>query len=761
METPTDIKIDAGNSLFTASVINYDDALPSIAIEYKVLYSLTDLSNNFTATVDTNSLAEGYTVTDVVNAGWLSIKDTIDAFMSYPLVTNIVTGNSLYTVKLTDYNDTLPSVTIEYQLLCLLNDISNNFTATVDTTTLLEGYTVATVVDAGWLSVRDSANVFISVPLDTTIVPVNSLYAVKLTGYNDTLPSVSLQYQVFCSEMSLTNSYTAYVNTTDLSGGYTYSDVISSGWDLVKNSANTWFRQPIDVGINSGSSLFTAKLIGYDDSLPNISLEFQALCLLNNVTNTFATIVNSGILANGFTHSDVFNAGWDLVKSSVSLLFLEPIDAGINTNNNMFKVLLTEYNDSTSTIVLKFQLRCIVTDVTTMFVANVAKNTDETNIVSIVNAGWVSVRDAANVIILAPIDAGINTMNRNYTVGIVGYDIYGATCSVKYQLFCKINIKNTLYTANVDLTTLAENYSGLDVVAAGWLSVKDDVNTLMAEPLDVGIDTSNTLYTVKLSEYNDSTSSAVIVDFQLLCKLNNKTFKYTGTVDATKLPQGYSVLDVVAAGWLLVKDAVDVFMKLPIEIDIDTLNKYFTVKVSGYNDSFPIVVVQFQVVCLTNNRVSVHIADVDTTLLESGFTKKQVVDAAWLLVKDTVVVWAGFNIIKGAFETFRPSTVSEGANIDVTIFNDNFKVNVTRFELYPVINPTNWCVGFNVEKKDSRNVKMYADELIPLTEHCNNTYCINIVNAVWLKVEGRVTAWADKQYTYDSVLNTDYVPGGV
>jgi hypothetical protein len=195
-------------------------------------------------------------------------------------------------------------------------------------------------------------------------------------------------------------------------------------------------------------------------------------------------------------------------------------------------------------------------------------------------------------------------------------------------------------------------------------------------------------------------------------------------------------------------------------MNITDFNTDFSVKVVRFDDLTSNVSVHFQVKCIPNNRVSIHTTEVDTTQLSEGYTNSDVLSAAWLNIKTVVNSWASFNIIEEPLSVFSVTSVTNA--IDLTTFNTHFSVNIIRFELIPNINPTHWCIQYQVTRINKQSISAVFDSIVPLTsEFCNNTLCANSAAAGWEIIKEIICNWAIANIPTDSVVDTIFVPGSI
>lgn len=180
----------------------------------------------------------------------------------------------------------------------------------------------------------------------------------------------------------------------------------------------------------------------------------------------------------------------------------------------------------------------------------------------------------------------------------------------------------------------------------------------------------------------------------------------------------------------------------------------FTVRIANYKlEQETTIIVHFEVRCNVNGRLSIHVATVDVSGMQS-YTTNDVIEQAWSMVKTNVRDWATTNIVNPPFLVFTPTTCTN--DISLTDLNTNFTIRVSRWELYPKERPVAWVVGFEMTKNGGSQSKI-MDCTIPITELCNNTLCLDIMTAAWNRMETTFCAWASEVMSDANVLNTIYI----
>ncbi len=193
-------------------------------------------------------------------------------------------------------------------------------------------------------------------------------------------------------------------------------------------------------------------------------------------------------------------------------------------------------------------------------------------------------------------------------------------------------------------------------------------------------------------------------------------------------------------------------------ITLENFNNSFNVRIVDYKvqPNSSNVSVYYEVRCFVNNRVSVHVAVVDVTQLSEGYTTNDVIETGWQLVKDTVNSWATSNVTKTSLSIFTPATTTNA--ISLSDFNNNFIVRMARFELYPQVQPSSWCIGFHVYSTTKDNISMYFDCSLSIEQYCNDTRCLDIATAAWETLKDNICGWAATEFVKTNLLNTTYTP---
>ena len=68
----------------------------------------------------------------------------------------------------------------------------------------------------------------------------NNNFTVKIVHYDDANSNVVVKFKVRCVINNRVSLHIATADTTQLSGGYTISDVVSLSWNNIKTTVNQW-----------------------------------------------------------------------------------------------------------------------------------------------------------------------------------------------------------------------------------------------------------------------------------------------------------------------------------------------------------------------------------------------------------------------------------------------------------------------------------------------------------------------------------------
>jgi hypothetical protein len=68
----------------------------------------------------------------------------------------------------------------------------------------------------------------------------NNTMTVKIVHFDDSTSNVSVNFQVKCISNGRVSLHTTTVDTTQLSEGYTTTDVLTTAWNNIKATVNTW-----------------------------------------------------------------------------------------------------------------------------------------------------------------------------------------------------------------------------------------------------------------------------------------------------------------------------------------------------------------------------------------------------------------------------------------------------------------------------------------------------------------------------------------
>jgi len=201
-------------------------------------------------------------------------------------------------------------------------------------------------------------------------------------------------------------------------------------------------------------------------------------------------------------------------------------------------------------------------------------------------------------------------------------------------------------------------------------------------------------------------------------------------------------------------------MSSPPQATIEQFNESAVVRIVKF-DTVPEATpqqhhVEFEVRITTNTRVGIFMADVDSS---SASSNQEIVDLAWTSVKTHVNDWFCFNILHEPFTTFTVTDTTDALSADD--FNAYFTVSISRFELYPSVNPNAWCIAFVIKMNSNPMTNIYLEGQTSTTTWCNNVRCVAVASAVWEQVMDRACVWAADHMSKPVVLNTTYIPSEI
>jgi hypothetical protein len=208
-------------------------------------------------------------------------------------------------------------------------------------------------------------------------------------------------------------------------------------------------------------------------------------------------------------------------------------------------------------------------------------------------------------------------------------------------------------------------------------------------------------------------------------------------------------------------------------LSLESFNQSFQTHIRGFENGHTdetgsyLFGVGFNVICNNNRRVMYFESHVGSNMLPSNYTNNDVIDAAWTDVLSNVKAWTtvvenSSNILGAAFV---PS-VATNSNLDFTTtsnfyyttFSSNFDVLIQRMETYPQNNPSSWCVGFKVAKKNDSNASMYIDTQVTVTTFAIYQAEQEILDLGWANLKERIGQWAEPLHLSSQVLNAQYMP---
>jgi hypothetical protein len=171
--------------------------------------------------------------------------------------------------------------------------------------------------------------------------------------------------------------------------------------------------------------------------------------------------------------------------------------------------------------------------------------------------------------------------------------------------------------------------------------------------------------------------------------------------------------------------------------------------------------VGFHVLCKPNRRVMYFEHHLSSNILPPGFGESDIVNAAWSNLLPTVKTWAEGAInspsLLGAVYTPNSNLVfTTASNFTLADYNSNYTTSISRFDTYPRIEPTSWCVGFNVVRNANPAETMYVDTNVFVTTFALNKTEEELLDMAWSNVKENIGSWAESKNVKPTLLSTTY-----
>jgi hypothetical protein len=179
-------------------------------------------------------------------------------------------------------------------------------------------------------------------------------FTVTVVHFDDSTSNISVNFKVQCKTNGRVSIHTSVVDTTELSEGYTESDVVSAAWNSIKTTVNTWASYNIvedrlsELSITSTSGVidlstfnthFTVKVSQFEltpkINPTNWSIQFYVYRKTNESISTFfsALVPLTQEFCNNTLCADIAGAAWEVVKNEACNWALNniPTNSVINT----------------------------------------------------------------------------------------------------------------------------------------------------------------------------------------------------------------------------------------------------------------------------------------------------------------------------------------------------------------------------------------------------------------------------------------------
>jgi hypothetical protein len=174
--------------------------------------------------------------------------------------------------------------------------------------------------------------------MSLTLQEFNDNFTVTTVRYdNSDMSNVIIHFKVQCNTNKRLSVHTTSVDTTQLSQGFTHSDVINSAWSNIYNTVNQWAAYNLvddplnmltitsttnDISLTDFNNNFTVYVCRFEPvpmSRPVdwcIGFRVQAKSV-ENITQNFEGVVPISSYCNNTLCADIANAAWDIVKGNV------------------------------------------------------------------------------------------------------------------------------------------------------------------------------------------------------------------------------------------------------------------------------------------------------------------------------------------------------------------------------------------------------------------------------------------------------------
>lgn len=176
--------------------------------------------------------------------------------------------------------------------------------------------------------------------MSLTLQEFNDNFTVTTVRYDDTdLSNVLVHFKVQCNSNKRVSVHITFVDTTQLSQGFTSNDVINAAWNNIYSTVNQWaaynlVEDPL-TNLNIISTTNDISLTDFNNNFTVYVCRFEPVpvfrptdwCIgfsvqINNVPNSsrnFEGLVSISTFCNNTLCADIANAAWEIVKSDVCI----------------------------------------------------------------------------------------------------------------------------------------------------------------------------------------------------------------------------------------------------------------------------------------------------------------------------------------------------------------------------------------------------------------------------------------------------------
>lgn len=174
--------------------------------------------------------------------------------------------------------------------------------------------------------------------------------------------------------------------------------------------------------------------------------------------------------------------------------------------------------------------------------------------------------------------------------------------------------------------------------------------------------------------------------------------------------------------------------------------------------------VGFNIVCNNNRRnnyFGIHLSSND--VLVPNPNESDVINEAWRIMTPEIQTWAGAvvnssNLLGANYVPNSNLGFDNASNLSLATFDSNFNTVLVRFDVYPSIKPTCWCVGFHASLKTNDSIHRYVDSQVKVDMFHNDHTENEFIDKGWSNVKENLGTWAEGVLNMSPQINTEFTP---